>query len=79
MQTSRTGLFKWLLYARVAIHVLYRYRANLSVKFVRRAALLLLAFRHDKPVRNDRAWKLHLYLPAYPTPAFCKAACSQLP
>lgn len=78
MQTSRTGLFKWLLYARVAIHVLYRYRANLSVKFVRRAALLLLAFRHDKPVRNDRAWKLHLYLPAYPTPAFFKAVENKL-
>lgn len=78
MQTSSTGIFKWLLYARVGLHVLWHFRSRLSPGFLRRAVLLLLAFRYDKPVRNGRTWKLHLYLPAYPTPAFFKSVEDKL-
>ena len=75
---SLCGAGKWLLYGRVAASVLWRYRRRLSPRFVRRAAVLLLAFRHDRPVRLGAGWKLHLYLPAWPTPAFWRAVEDKL-
>ena len=75
---SLCGPAKWLLYGRVAVSVLWRYRRHFSEAFVRRAAVLLLAFRHDRPVRQGDGWKLHLYLPAWPTPAFFRAVEDKL-
>ncbi len=78
-RADRTGGGKALLYLRIALHVAGRYGARPRsfgwspiryAVFLRRALRLLLAFRHDKPVRTPQGWKLHLYVPAYPTPAF---------
>jgi MoaA/NifB/PqqE/SkfB family radical SAM enzyme len=78
-RVHKTGMAKALLYARISLHVACRYGARPRtfgwnplryLVFLRQALRLLLAFRHDKPVRTPRGWKLHLYVPAYPTPAF---------
>ena len=78
-RANRTGVTKALLYARIALHVAGRYGVRPRVfgwnpvryaAFLRRALRLLLAFRHDKPVWTPQGWKLHLYVPAYPTVAF---------
>ena len=70
------------LHARVALHVVARYTGEtlrgkmpLAVypRFLYRALLFLRALRHDKPVRLGRLYKLQLYLPAYPSPAFFHA------
>jgi MoaA/NifB/PqqE/SkfB family radical SAM enzyme len=37
-----------------------------------------VVFRHNKIVRTARGFKLHLYLPAYPTPAFFQAIETKL-
>lgn len=76
---ARTGAAKGLLYVRIALHVAGRYGARPRefrwnpiryAIFLKRALRLLLAFRHDKPVRTLQGWKLHLYVPAYPSSAF---------
>lgn len=82
-----TGWRKGVLYAWIAAHVAGRYalcpasfawRPWRYVRFLLRAARLLLAFRHDKPVRVPGGWKLQLYLPAYPSRAFFTAIESKL-
>jgi MoaA/NifB/PqqE/SkfB family radical SAM enzyme len=76
---DRTGGAKALLYTRMAGHVALRYAARPGdfhwnpfryLVFLKRALTLLLAFRHDKPVRTSAGWKIHLYVPAYPSSAF---------
>ena len=78
-RANRTGGAKALLYVRIALHVAGRYGVRPHAfgwnplryaAFLRRALRLLLAFRHDKPMRTHQGWKLHLYVPAYPTAAF---------
>lgn len=71
-----------LLFARIGLHVALRYAFKLGpaayVRFLRRAALLLLTFRHNRPVRIKQGYKLQLYLPAYPSPAFFAALENKL-
>jgi MoaA/NifB/PqqE/SkfB family radical SAM enzyme len=78
-RAQKTGAAKALLYGRIALHVAARYGTRPRVfrwnpfryvVFLRRALLLLLAFRHDKPVRTSMGWKVHLYVPAFPSAAF---------
>jgi len=74
-----TGFWKALLYARIAVRVACRYALRprcfgwspmAYFRFLARAARLLLIFRHNKVVRVHNGYKLHLYLPAYPSAAF---------
>lgn len=79
----RTGLAKGLVYLRILAQVPCRYLRLLAwppeyVRFLWRALRLLLVFRHNKVVCTRRGWKLHLYLPAYPSPAFFHALESKL-
>lgn len=82
-----TGPGKAALYARIAAHVAWQYarRARARgwslrdyLRFIRRALRLLLVFRHNKVVRVFNGYKLHLYVPAYPTPAFFHTLDSKL-
>jgi MoaA/NifB/PqqE/SkfB family radical SAM enzyme len=81
-----TGLGKALVYVRILAHVPLRYALRPGrfaspmayVRFLARALRLLLAFRHGKVVRIRGGYKLHLYLPAYPSPAFFHAIESKL-
>lgn len=82
-----TGLGKCVAYARIAAHVAVRYAIRARalgwspaayVRFLRQALALLLVFRHNKIVRTRVGMKLHLYLPAYPSPAFFHALDSKL-
>jgi MoaA/NifB/PqqE/SkfB family radical SAM enzyme len=87
--TSRhfvTGLGKVWVYTRIVLHIpcyyLVRPRFFASplayLRFLRRALALLLVFRHNKVVRVHNGYKLHLYLPAYPSRAFFYAIESKL-
>lgn len=76
---QKTGAAKALLYVGIALHVAVHYGLRPGAfrwdplrygLFLRRALILLLAFRHDKAVKTAQGWKLHLYVPAYPSPAF---------
>jgi len=78
MQTSKTGLAKTLIYMQIALHVLWKYRRRISPRFLYRAARLLFAFYDNKIIARNHTYKLHLYLPAYPTPAFFKAVEGKL-
>ncbi|MCX6344156.1 MAG: radical SAM protein [Armatimonadetes bacterium] len=82
-----TGFGKFLAYIIIATNVAIRYVAAprlfgwspvAYVRFLRRALILLLVFRHNKVVRVAQGYKLHLYLPAFPTPAFYYAIESKL-
>ncbi len=82
-----TGFGKFLIYARIAVDVAYRYALRPKdfgyspiryARFLRQALILLLAFRHNKVVRVFNGYKLHLYLPAYPSPSFFYAIDSKL-
>lgn len=82
-----TGPRKALLYARIALHVAAHYAARPAffgfnplryLHFLWRALRLLLVFRHNKAVRVRGGWKLHLYLPAWPSHAFFRAVESKL-
>ena len=72
----------WLLFARIAAHVALRYAGTLPVQeytcFLRRAAQLVWVFRHNRIVRIAEGYKLQLYLPAYPSPAFFRALENKL-
>jgi MoaA/NifB/PqqE/SkfB family radical SAM enzyme len=81
-----TGLGKVWVYLRIMVHIpchyavrprLFRCPAGYG-RFLIRARRLLLVFRHNKVVRVYNGWKLHLYLPAYPSPAFFWALESKL-
>ena len=89
MQPHRTitGLAKIRLYVRIAVHVAGHYlvRPRLFggnplryIRFLWRALRLLLIFRHNKAIRCGRLAKLHLYLPAYPGPAFFRSIETKL-
>lgn len=78
MQQSKTGTAKFFIYAKIALHVLWRCRSRLSPGFVLRAARMLSAFYDNKVIRLNGKYKLHIYLPAYPTPAFFKAVENKL-
>ena len=81
-----TGLHKILIYLRIIIHVPVHYLLHSEyfsspvdyVRFLRRAFLLLMAFRHNKIVKVIKGYKLHLYLPAYPSRAFFYAIENKL-
>lgn len=81
-----TGLAKAAIYARIIVHVpLYylvrpdNFHSPLDYwRFLRRAFRLLLVFRHNKIVKTFNGYKLHLYLPAYPSRAFFYALESKL-
>lgn len=82
-----TGIGKVAAYVRIAAGVAVRYarrRRSLGwslrdyARFLARALRLLLIFRHNKVVRTPRGLKIHLYLPAYPSPAFFHALDSKL-
>lgn len=82
----KTGLGKVLIYLRIMLHVPCYYavrpgyfRSPLAYfRFLGRALCLLMAFRHNKVVKVFNGYKLHLYLPAYPSPAFFYALESKL-
>jgi MoaA/NifB/PqqE/SkfB family radical SAM enzyme len=78
-QAFLIGWRKWLLFARVALHVklhfageVLRGRMPVTVypRFLYRALLFLLTVRHNKIVKRGRLYKLQLYIPAYPSRAF---------
>lgn len=81
-----TGLVKAFVYLRILVHVPIHYARRPSCfrspaayfRFLWRALRLLLVFRHNKVVRVFNGYKLHLYLPAYPSPAFFYTIDSKL-
>ena len=73
------GWRKRLLHARVALHVVVHFAAEVLrgrmppavyPRFLRRALLFLNTVRDNKVVRRGRLYKLQLYIPAYPSRAF---------
>jgi MoaA/NifB/PqqE/SkfB family radical SAM enzyme len=82
-----TGFGKAMVYARIVLHVVIRYALRprdfqwspiAYFRFLQRAWRLLMVFRHNKVVRAFNGYKLHLYLPAYPSRAFFYAVESKL-
>lgn len=81
-----TGFNKILIYLRIVIHIPVYYlflhgyfRSPVKYfRFLLRAFRLLMAFRHNKVVRVENGYKLHLYLPAYPSRAFFNAIETKL-
>ncbi len=72
----------YAVFALIALHVAARYAFTLSPRdyltFLRRAAILLWAFRHNRIVKTAQGRKLQLYLPAWPSPAFFNALENKL-
>lgn len=68
---------KWLLYMRIALdvtrHYCFRISPFRSGRLLKGAALMLWTFRHFRPIQKDGNWKVQLYYPAWPTPAFFHA------
>lgn len=81
-----TGFGKMMIYLRIILHIPLYYACGPNritspiayFRFLRRALRLLLVFRHNKIVHTAAGYKLHLYLPAYPSPAFFYAIESKL-
>ncbi len=81
-----TDFPKALIYLRIIMHipVYYAVRPQKTgsvrgyFRFLRRALRLLMVFGHNKVVRVFNGYKLHLYLPAYPSKAFFYALESKL-
>jgi MoaA/NifB/PqqE/SkfB family radical SAM enzyme len=81
-----TGFWKAVIYLRIILHVPCYYLVRPAFfkspgeyfRFLRRALQLLLIFRHNKVVCVFNGYKLHLYLPAYPSRAFFYALESKL-
>ncbi|MBP7275384.1 MAG: radical SAM protein [Kiritimatiellae bacterium] len=81
-----TGAGKVWVYLRIILSIPLHYAIRprffrspaAYVRFLARALRLLLVFRHNKVVRVFNGLKLHLYLPAYPSPAFYHALESKL-
>ncbi len=78
-----TGLSKFFLYARISIHVVLRYLYLLRnprkyIAFLLRSLRLLRVFVAHKAIRCQGGYKLHLYLPAYPSEAFFYALETKL-
>ena len=89
MASSRylVGARKGGLYLLIAVHVALHYALRPGWfswnpirygRFLCRALRLLLVFRANKVVRVAAGYKLHLYLPAYPTRAFFGSIESKL-
>jgi len=77
-QVFLAGAAKYLCYVRIALHVAGHFaRRGLGWRryplFVYRALVFLVALRHNKIVKRGGLYKLHLYVPAYPTRAFFHA------
>ena len=80
------GRGKVLVYLRIILRIPFYYGLRpwlfsspvAYVRFLLRALRLLFVFRHNKVVRVFNGYKLHLYLPAYPSPAFFYALESKL-
>lgn len=81
------GLRKFAFYIRITMHVAFYYAKQLKkwnwslidyFRFLKRAFQLLLVFRHNKVVKVFNGYKLHLYLPSYPSKAFFYAIESKL-
>lgn len=64
----------YLLFGIIAAHVALRYLPRLKpqsyIRFLRRAALLMWVFRHNRIVKVKAGYKLQLYLPPWPSRAF---------
>lgn len=77
-----TGVSKAALYACIALHVagryLFRVKPSEYLQFLRRALILLLNFWPNKAVRIASGYKIYIYLPAYPSPAFFRALEAKL-
>lgn len=77
-----TALRHQLVFACIAAHVAIRYFFKLPLQqypgFIRRAVVLLRAFRHNRPVRLGKGYKLQLYLPAWPGAGFFQALDNKL-
>jgi MoaA/NifB/PqqE/SkfB family radical SAM enzyme len=82
-----TSFRKLLIYFVIILHVTFYYLVRIKKYqwslgdyfiFLRRALRLLLVFRHNKIVKVFNGYKLHLYLPAYPSKAFFSAVESKL-
>ncbi len=81
-----TDVYKIFMYLRIIIHIpvhyllVHRYFSSPAAyfRFLLRAFRLLMAFRHNKVVKVLNGYKLHLYLPAYPSRAFFYAIESKL-
>lgn len=81
-----TGIGKGWIYLRIILCIPFYYARKPAFfkspvaffRFLHRALRLLLVFRHNKIVRVFNGYKLHLYLPAYPSPAFFYAIESKL-
>lgn len=81
-QSFLVGRRKALLHGWVALHVAFHFagealRGRMPLRsyprFLRRALLFLGAVRHNKVVARSGRYKLQLYMPAYPSPAFFHA------
>ena len=81
-----TGLEKLWIYLRIIAHIPCYYAVRPQFfsspvaycSFLWRAMRLLRVFRHNKVVRVFNGYKLHLYLPSYPSRAFFYAIESKL-
>ena len=78
MQTSKVGLAKLGIYFKIGLHVVWKYRKQMSFKTFLHASRLLFAFYHNKLIKLNDTYKLHIYLPAYPTEAFFTAVEGKL-
>ncbi|MFO7820565.1 MAG: radical SAM protein [Lentisphaeria bacterium] len=85
-QRFLTGVRKLAVYLRISLHIPLHYLSPpryfgtpaAYFRFLFRALRLLLIFRHNKVVRVFNGYKLHLYLPSYPSRAFFYALESKL-
>lgn len=83
MKKNRNGscgfLEKIFIYAKIGLHVCFKYRKHFSFRFLYNAIILLFSFWHNRLVKlANNTYKLHLYIPAYPTLAFFKSIENKL-
>ncbi len=77
-----TGIKRVFFNSYLTIYIFLRYTRFLLLRqisfkqyvlFFKRMILLQMRFRHNKFIRIGNVYKLHLYLPAFPSPAFFHA------
>lgn len=78
-----TGFSKYLLFIFIFFHVSLRYiyiikNPRAYTTFLIRVLRLLRVLFHHKAVQSSKKYKIHLYLPAYPTEAFFHSLESKL-
>lgn len=70
------------LYLRIALRTLWEVLPRVPVgqwgRFIVKATLMLFYFSHHRPIRISTGWKIHLYLPVYPSKAFFEAVYGKL-